>query len=144
MTRLYKCRRGWGGVSQQSKWGTWLLVESYSPGMGEGQVFTHFYVYLFFLLGLHRQDMEVPKLGVELELVAYAIATWDMSCIRGLHHSSRQCQILNPLSQAKDWTCVLMDASQIHFCWATKTTSICMFKMKDSSEEILVCPDLMI
>ena len=32
-----------------------------------------------------------------------------------LHHSSRQLRILNPLSEAGDQTCVLMDASQIHF-----------------------------
>ena len=40
----------------------------------------------------------------------------------GLHHSSRQRQILNPLSEARDWTCVLMDPSQIHFCCATTGT----------------------
>ena len=32
----------------------------------------------------------------------------------GLHHSSQQHQILNPLSRAKDQTCVLLDASQIY------------------------------
>ena len=31
--------------------------------------------------------------------------------------SSWQCQILNPLSEARDWTCILMDTSPIHFCW---------------------------
>ena len=36
-----------------------------------------------------------------------------------LHHSSQQCRILNPLSRARDWTHVLMDASQIVFRWAT-------------------------
>ena len=33
----------------------------------------------------------------------------------GLHHSSQQCQILNPLSEARDQACVLMDTSQIRF-----------------------------
>ena len=28
-----------------------------------------------------------------------------------LHHSSRQCQILKPLSEARDGTCILMDTS---------------------------------
>ena len=32
-----------------------------------------------------------------------------------LHYSSRQRQILNLLSEARDRTCVLMDTSQIHF-----------------------------
>ena len=33
-------------------------------------------------------------------------------------------QILNPLSEARDWTCVLTGASQIRFCWATTGTPI--------------------
>ena len=39
-----------------------------------------------------------------------------------LHHSSQQYQILNPLSEARDGTCILMDASQIRFCCATMGT----------------------
>ena len=34
----------------------------------------------------------------------------------GLHHSSRQHGILNPLNKSRDRTCILMDASQIRFC----------------------------
>ena len=63
--------------------------------------------------------MEVPRLVVELELQPLVYATAkakpDPSCICNLHHSSQQCQILNPLSEARDGTCVLMDASQIRF-----------------------------
>ena len=36
--------------------------------------------------------------------------------------SSQQHLILNPLSEARDRTCVLMDATQIHFNWAMKRT----------------------
>ena len=36
-----------------------------------------------------------------------------------LHLSSWQCRILNPLSEARDPNCVLMDTSRVHFCWAT-------------------------
>ena len=48
---------------------------------------------------------------------AYATATAMpyLSCICDLHHSSWQRHILNPLSKARDQTCVLMDTSQIHF-----------------------------
>ena len=64
--------------------------------------------------------MEVPKLGVELELqlLAYttAAATRDLSCICDLHHSSWQCWILNPLSKARDRTCILMDTSWVCYC----------------------------
>ena len=69
-----------------------------------------------FLLALHPQHMEVPRLGVEseLQLLAAATATWDPSCYCDLHHRSRQCQILNPLSEARDRTLILMDASRVH------------------------------
>ena len=45
----------------------------------------------------------------------------------GLHHSSRQYQILNPLIEARDWTCILMDARQVHFGWATMGTLPSLF-----------------
>ena len=57
--------------------------------------------------------MEVPRLGVklELQLLAYttATATPDPSGVFDLPHSSWQCQIPNPLSEARDRTCILMD-----------------------------------
>ena len=63
--------------------------------------------------------MEVPRLEikVELQLPAYATdtATGDLSLTCDLHHSSRQCQILNPLSKVKDQTHIFMDTSQDHF-----------------------------
>ena len=61
--------------------------------------------------------MEVPRLGIasELQLPAYttATATGNLSRVRDLHHSSWRCQILNPLSEARDQTCILMDTSWI-------------------------------
>ena len=39
-----------------------------------------------------------------------------------LHNSSRPCQIPNPLNEARDQTCILMNASHIHFCCATTGT----------------------
>ena len=48
-----------------------------------------------------------------------AITMPDLSCICDLHHSSWQRWILNPLSEAKDWTCILMDICQICFHRAT-------------------------
>ena len=70
-------------------------------------------VYLFVFLGPYLQHMRVPRLWVEsdLQLPAYttARATPDPNRVYNLHHSSQQCWILNPLSKARDWTCVLMD-----------------------------------
>ena len=61
--------------------------------------------------------MEVPRLGGQSEpqLLAYSTATaaWDLSLVCDLHHSSRQCWILKPLSEARGPTCILMDTSQV-------------------------------
>ena len=71
----------------------------------------------FFFLGPHPWHMEVPKLGFEseLQMPAYATATAapDLSHICDLHHSSWQCRILNPLSEARDRTGNLLVPSQI-------------------------------
>ena len=57
--------------------------------------------------------MEDPRLMAEskLQLPAYAIATAmpDPSHVCDLHHSSWQCWILNPPSEARDQTHILMD-----------------------------------
>ena len=61
--------------------------------------------------------MEVPRLGVEweLQLLVYTTATvtQDLSHIYALNHSSRQPQILNPLSEARDPTHILMVPNQL-------------------------------
>ena len=46
----------------------------------------------------------------------------DPSHICDLHHISRQCQILNPLSEARDQTFILMDAIRICFHQASMGT----------------------
>ena len=79
--------------------------------------FFFFFFWSFWFLRQHWWHMEVPRLGVELELKtqAYATATVtrDLSHICDLHHSSQQCQVLNPLNEASDRTCNLMDHSRI-------------------------------
>ena len=60
---------------------------------------------------------EVPRLGSKskLHFPAYTTATamWNSSCDCDLHHSSWQCQILNPLSKARDRTLILTDTSLV-------------------------------
>ena len=70
-----------------------------------------------FFLGPYPQHMDVSRLGaeLELELLACATATQELSCVCDLHSSSQQCWILNPLSKARDRTCILMDANQRFF-----------------------------
>ena len=65
--------------------------------------------------------MEVPRLGVKsgLQLLACATARAtekpDLSHVCNLHYSSLQHQILNPLSEARDEICILMDISRVRF-----------------------------
>ena len=68
--------------------------------------FSKFVLFRFCFFRAAPQHMEVPRLGVEseLQMPAYAAATvmWDPSHICDLYHNSWQCQILNPLSKARD------------------------------------------
>ena len=80
-------------------------------------IFFFFLSFFCHFLGLLPQLMEVPRLGVESELLplvyARATATWDPSGVCDLRHSSWQLQILNPLSKARDGTHNLMIPSWI-------------------------------
>ena len=77
------------------------------------------FLFSFCVLGPHPQHMEVPRLGVELELqlLAYITATakWDLSRICDVLLSSQQHWILNPLSEAKDRTYILMHTSRTRY-----------------------------
>ena len=48
------------------------------------------------------------QIGTTTAVYATGTAKQDQNCIRDLHCSSQQCQILNPLSEARDGTCILM------------------------------------
>ena len=77
--------------------------------------------------GRHLWHREVHRLEVEseLQLPAYATATatQDPSHVCNLHHSSQQCWILTPLSEARDRTRVFMDPSWVRHHWAMTGTS---------------------
>ena len=80
-----------------------------------------FFLMLFRTASVAYRISKAPKLGVrvesELKLQAYtiAIATLDLSHISDLDHSSQQCWIPGPLSEARDQTLILMETGQIHF-----------------------------
>ena len=97
-------------------------------------------VCVYFFLELQVWHMEVPRLGVELELqlLAYstAIATWDPSLVCTIHHSSQWSRILKPLSKARDQTHILMDTSWVCYCWVTTGTPMYSFLYSCSSWSI--------
>ena len=63
-------------------------------------IFFFFFAICFLLFMATIAAYDIPGLG------AYTTATamQDPSCACNLHHSSQQCQILNPLSKARDPT----------------------------------------
>ena len=82
---------------------------------------TQFNLFIYFVFsGSRLWHTEVPRLGVKSKLLlpAYttATATWDLSSVCKLHHTSQQRRIPNPLSEARDQTQVLTDASQVRYC----------------------------
>ena len=81
------------------------------------ETITCIYTHIHIFLGRHLRHMEGPRLGVESELqlpaCTTATAMLDLSCVCNLHHSSQRPRIANPLSKARDRTCVFMDASLV-------------------------------
>ena len=91
---------------------------------------TEFCIFFFVCFGLFwaaSTAYEVPRLGVEseLQLPTYFTATVspDLSHTCDLHHSSWQHCILNPLSEDKDRTLILMDTSWVCYHWSTMELS---------------------
>ena len=72
--------------------------------------------------------MEVPRLA-RGRMGATAV---------NLHHSSHPHQILNPLSETRDWIRILMDTSHVHYHWATMGTPTRYFlrRLKGSKTKI--------
>ena len=117
-----------------------MLAEGFSYTVFITSTLSLWRVCLVFL-GPHLWHMKFPRLGVKLELwlPAYTTATamQDPSCICDLHHSSWQHQILSPLSNARDWTGVLMDTTQVHYHWATiGTLKNNIFKKEQTTSKV--------
>ena len=61
---------------------------------------------------------------------------WDLSHICNLHHSSWQHQILNPWSEARDQTHILMGTSWVHHLWAMMGTPKAILKKENGTRRI--------
>ena len=72
------------------------------------------FIYLFFRVAPVASVSSQARGQIEPQLQAYTTATamWDLSRVCDLHPSSGKCQILNPLSEARDQTRILM----AHYC----------------------------
>ena len=92
-----------------------LPLNTLDPTFPAWMLVIAFFFFCFFWVTPWR--MEVPRLGVKSELQLLtdttATATWDLSLICDLHHSSQQCWILNPPSEARNQTLILMDIGRV-------------------------------
>ena len=83
-------------------------------------IFLFLFLYIFFL-GPHLQHMEMGfQARDQIRAVAAGLchthSNPDLNHICDLHHSLWQHEILNPLSKARDQTCIVMGTSQVGFC----------------------------
>ena len=74
-----------------------------------------FFFFFLFMAEPVAYGRSQPGVKSELQLPAYTTATVtpNPSHVCDVHQSSRQCQILNPLSGARDQTCILMEPSWV-------------------------------
>ena len=83
-----------------------------------------FFIFLIFraTLAAYGSSQARGLIGAAAWVTTTATAMPDLSWVCNLHLSSRQCRILNPLSEVRDQTHVLMDTSWVSCRWATVGT----------------------
>ena len=75
------------------------------------------------------------QIGATAAGLCHSHAPSELNC--NLCHSSRQCQILNPLSEARDQTFILMDTSQVlNPLSHNRNSRSLLFNSKPANEEI--------
>ena len=123
----HKPRTPWEQLSESLQW----LRRDYDPmwcGPISANSSSSFFFFSFCLGGALPQHMEVLRLGVQSkpQLLATATATPGSSHILSLHHSSWQPQLLNPLSEARDWTHILLNTSWVSLaqCYNRNSTNL--------------------
>ena len=73
-------------------------------------LFIYFFVAAFMA---YRSSQARVQVGAATEAYTTATATPDLSCICDLCCGLWQLQIINPLIEARDWTCILLDTSWV-------------------------------
>ena len=81
-----------------------------------------FLVFFRVVSAAHGCSQARGRIGATAASLVTATATQDLSHVCDLHYSSRQYQILNLLSEARDWILILMGTSQVRYRWATTGT----------------------
>ena len=106
-----------GSSEAQAASSSCLLFLPAGLGHLTGSRETGAFIFVFCLFKRTYGGSQARGVAAELELqlpaCTTATETWDLSRVCHLHHSSCQCRILNPLSEARDRTSILMDTSPV-------------------------------
>ena len=94
-------------------WHSWAVWWTWKATTGKPRSYLIPYFFFFFLPMAYRSSQARGWIGAAAAGLCPATVMWDPSHIWDLHHSLRQCRILNPLSKARDWTRILIDTSRI-------------------------------
>ena len=107
----------------------WLSLREFKSKVFEKFILWIFFFFLFrATLTAYGGSQARRQIGATVASLHHSHSNVGSSHISDLHRSSRWCQILNPLSEARDQTCNLMVPSRIHFCCATPGTPSPIFK----------------
>ena len=105
------------GILASTDQSCWQIeCDSLSQPLTGGGPWVDFMFYLFFVFlraapAAYGSSQARGRIGVQL--LAYATATQDLRRVCDLYHSSKQCQILNSLNEARDRTRILLVTSQV-------------------------------
>ena len=122
----YACPRWFPTIISTKRWGRWV----------QGASFLVILFLFIYLLGFFRAwplayggSQARGRIGaVDAGLSHSHSNAGSEPCLWPI--CSQPHRVLNPLSEARYWTCILMDTSQIHFHWATMGTPQCLFSLK--------------
>ena len=127
------------GVLQSNKRSTHINLRRVLLGYMELQTACQYripFIFIFFVFcflffraaGVAYGNSQVRgQIGAPAANLYHSHSVPDLSGVCNLHCSSWPHCIPNPLSEARDPTCILMDTSQVHFCWATTGTPSILF-----------------
>ena len=96
------------------------------------QVFLFLFFFFLFCLKTpmaYGSSQVTGRIGAIAAGLCHSPTAWDLSHVGSLQHSSWQHQIPDPLSKARNQTCILMDTSRICFHYATAGTPTTDFLM---------------
>ena len=97
--------------------------QGWGLSLGPFLFFSSSFFFSFFFLWPYPQHMEVPWARGGIRAAAASLSSSHSNTLSEPHlqplHSSQQHQILNPLNEPRDRTCILLDTS-----WATMGTPI--------------------